>query len=251
MIKDLHRACGKLPLRSSKHHNLWRRPRHLIIASASSTFRLSTPKSFRCQSGLQEGCHSIYLSALSRWASGHMEGFDNRAPTRYLLSFPTVSLTSTSWPLCHHPAAQEALFSCLQCSQCRDLRQLFCFKWFPRTDASMVGLLSRRWKLVVGGEDIHARNPQPRDPCQRGLQSMQDLYILGLEGLLFLSTPLRVTRQGISSSISFALSIINPEVVPWQFLGPTDLFRAQVFCIHKVLEVVIVCKNENFMLSVF
>ncbi len=43
---------------------------------------------------------------------------------------------------------------------------------------------------------------------------MQDLHILGSEGLFFLSTPLEVLRQGISSYISFALSIINPEVVP-------------------------------------
>ncbi len=43
---------------------------------------------------------------------------------------------------------------------------------------------------------------------------MQDLRILGSEGLFFLSTPLGVSKQGINSSISFALSIINPEVVP-------------------------------------
>ncbi len=43
---------------------------------------------------------------------------------------------------------------------------------------------------------------------------VQDLRILGLECLFFLSTPLGVLRQGINSSISFALSIINPEVVP-------------------------------------
>ncbi len=43
---------------------------------------------------------------------------------------------------------------------------------------------------------------------------MQDLRILGSEGLFFLSTLLGVLGQGISSSISFALSIINPEVVP-------------------------------------
>ncbi len=42
---------------------------------------------------------------------------------------------------------------------------------------------------------------------------MQDLRILDSEGLFFFSTPLEVLSQGISSSISFVLLIINPEVV--------------------------------------
>ena len=80
---------------------------------------------------------------------------------------------------------------------------------------------------------------------------MQDLCILGLEGLLFLSTPLGVLRQGISGSINFALSIINLEVVRKQFLSSADLRRAQAFCAHEELEVVLVCKHENFMLVAF
>ncbi len=43
---------------------------------------------------------------------------------------------------------------------------------------------------------------------------MQDLGILGSEGIFFLSTPLGVLKQVISSSISFALLIVYPEVVP-------------------------------------
>ncbi len=77
---------------------------------------------------------------------------------------------------------------------------------------------------------------------------MQDLRILGSEGFFFFSTPLGVSRQGISSSISFALSIINPEVVPLQLLRPPDLPRTQAFCVYEMLEVVVVCKYENFML---
>ncbi len=77
---------------------------------------------------------------------------------------------------------------------------------------------------------------------------MQDLCILGSEAFFFLSTLLGVSRQGISSSISFALSIINPEVVPWQLLSLPDLFRTQAFRIHEILEVVVVCKYKNFML---
>ncbi len=78
---------------------------------------------------------------------------------------------------------------------------------------------------------------------------MQDFYILGLKGLFFLSIPLEVLRQGISSSISFALSIINLEVVPGQLLNLPDLLRTQVFRLYKMLEFIMVCKHENFMLA--
>ncbi len=36
-----------------------------------------------------------------------------------------------------------------------------------------------------------------------------------------------------------------------QFLSPTDLPRAQAFCIHEVVEVVVVDKHKNFMLLAF
>ncbi len=80
---------------------------------------------------------------------------------------------------------------------------------------------------------------------------MQDLYILSLEDLFFFNTPLEVLKQGISSSISFALLIINWKVVPWQFLSLPDLPRAQAFCIHEAFEVVVVCKHKNFMFAAF
>ncbi len=80
---------------------------------------------------------------------------------------------------------------------------------------------------------------------------MQDLGTLDLESFFFLSTLLEVSWQDINSSISFALSIIDPKLVLWQFLSPTDLFRAQVLCIYEALEVVLVCKHENFMFAAF
>ena len=76
---------------------------------------------------------------------------------------------------------------------------------------------------------------------------MQDFDVLCSEGVFFLNAPLGVSRQGISSSVSFALTIINSEVVPREFLGPADLPGAQTLCIHELLEVVIVGKHENFM----
>ncbi len=144
-------AYGKLLLKPNKRHIPWRRPRRLIAALASSTFWLSACESSLCRNGLLEGCHGACLSALSGWLLGRTEGPGNGAPARCLPSSPTVPLTSTSWPLCCHPAAQRALFSCLQCSQCKDLCQLACFKWCPRTDTTMVRQLSRRWALGAGG----------------------------------------------------------------------------------------------------
>ena len=52
---------------------------------------------------------------------------------------------------------------------------------------------------------------------------MQDFDVFCLEGVFFLSVPLGVLRQGISSSVSFALMIIDSEVVTREFLGPADL----------------------------
>ncbi len=80
---------------------------------------------------------------------------------------------------------------------------------------------------------------------------MQDLYILGLKSFFFLSTPLGVLKQGISSSISFALLIIDLEVILWQFLSLVDLSIVQVLYIYEALEVVVVCKYENFILPAF
>ena len=80
---------------------------------------------------------------------------------------------------------------------------------------------------------------------------MQDFDILGLECLFLFCTLLRVPGQGISSSISFALSIIDSEVVSREFLDPTYLSRAQTLFVHEPLKVVVVGKHENFMLRPF
>ena len=76
---------------------------------------------------------------------------------------------------------------------------------------------------------------------------MQDFDVLCLKGVFFLSVPLGVLRQGISSSVSFALTIINLEVVTEELLRPTDLPEAQTLCIYELSEVVMVGKHEDFM----
>ena len=76
---------------------------------------------------------------------------------------------------------------------------------------------------------------------------MQDFDVLCSEGVFFLSVPLGVSRQGISSSVSFALMIIDSEVVTREFLGPADLPGAQTLRIHKLSKVVMVGKHKDFM----
>ena len=78
---------------------------------------------------------------------------------------------------------------------------------------------------------------------------MQDFDVLCSKGLFFLSTPLRVLRQGISSSVSLTLTIINLKVVTKEFLCPADLSGAQTLCVHELAEVVVVGKYKHLMLK--
>ena len=45
--------------------------------------------------------------------------------------------------------------------------------------------------------------------------------------------------------------IIDLEVVTRKFLGSTNFSRGQTLYVHKLLEIVIVVKHENFMLRAF
>ena len=80
---------------------------------------------------------------------------------------------------------------------------------------------------------------------------VQDFDVLGAEGLFFLCTLLKVSRQGISSSVSLALIIVDLEVVAREFLGPADLFGAQTLCLHEPTEVVVVGEYKHLMLRPF
>ena len=80
---------------------------------------------------------------------------------------------------------------------------------------------------------------------------MQNLDVLYLKSFFLLSTPLRVLRQGIGSFVSFALTIVDLEVVAKELLGPTNLFRAQTLCVHEPAEVIMVSEYEHLMLGAF
>ena len=76
---------------------------------------------------------------------------------------------------------------------------------------------------------------------------MQNLDVFRSEGLFLLSTLLKVSRQGIGSSVSLALTIVDLEVVTRELLGPADLSGAQTLRVHELAEIVAVGKHENFM----
>ena len=78
---------------------------------------------------------------------------------------------------------------------------------------------------------------------------MQDFDVFCSESLFLLSALLRVPRQGINSSVSFALTIINSAMVTREFLDPADLPGAQTLRVHQPSEVVMVGKYEEFMLK--
>ena len=80
---------------------------------------------------------------------------------------------------------------------------------------------------------------------------MQDFDVLGTGGLFLFYTLLKVLRQGISSSISLALTIVDLEVVAREFLGPADLSGAQILRLHEPTEVVMVGDYKHLMLRPF
>ena len=76
---------------------------------------------------------------------------------------------------------------------------------------------------------------------------MQDFDVFCSEGLFLFCTSLRISRQGISSSVSLVMTIVDLEVVAKEFLGPADLSGAQTLRLHEPAEVVVVGKYENFI----
>ena len=79
--------------------------------------------------------------------------------------------------------------------------------------------------LIERGE-LTRVDQKARYSGQQGLQAVQDLDVFCSKGLFLCSTLLRVLRQGIGSSVSLTLTIIDLEVVAREFLGPADLSEA-------------------------
>lgn len=80
---------------------------------------------------------------------------------------------------------------------------------------------------------------------------MENLGILIFKSLFLGLASLRKAKQEISYSISLSLIITDSEVVLREFLSPTDLTKAQTFCIHELTEVVMVNLDKNLILAAF
>ena len=80
---------------------------------------------------------------------------------------------------------------------------------------------------------------------------VQDFDVFGSKSLFPFWTLLKVSKQGISSSICFALTIIDSKVVTREFLSPADLFRAQTLRVYELAEFVMVDEYKHVMLRPF
>ena len=87
-----------------------------------------------------------------------------------------------------------------------------------------------------------------RYSSQQGLKAVQALDVFGTEVLFFLCTLLRVSKQGINSSIYISLIIVNLKLVVKEFLGTANMSGAQTLRVHESREVVVVGKYKDFML---
>ena len=47
------------------------------------------------------------------------------------------------------------------------------------------------------------------------------------------------------------MAIVHSEMILWKLLGPADLSKAQAFCIHETMEVIMVRKDKNLIFAAF
>ena len=80
---------------------------------------------------------------------------------------------------------------------------------------------------------------------------MKNSSVLSPKLFFFILVSLKKTRQCICSPICFALTIIDPKMIPGELLGPTDLPGAQTLRIHEAAWVVVIDEHENFVLATF
>ena len=80
---------------------------------------------------------------------------------------------------------------------------------------------------------------------------MENFNVFGIKSFFFLNILLKVIRQGIGNSVCLALAVIDLEVVLKKFLSLVDLSGAQTLCFYELSGVVIVGKQEDFMLKAF
>ena len=75
-------------------------------------------------------------------------------------------------------------------------------------------------------EELARVDQKTRYSGQQKLSVMQDLDVFNAESFFLFYILLTVSKQGINSSVSLALTIIDSEVVVSELLGTANLFRA-------------------------
>lgn len=103
-----------------------------------------------------------------------------------------------------------------------------------------------QWEQVFFGIKIEA---QEAGPCQKRLQPVNYLHVFGLGLFILILIPLKKTKESVCSSIGFSLLIINPKVILREFLGPTDLTRAQALGVYESTQVIMVGEDEDFIFA--
>ena len=80
---------------------------------------------------------------------------------------------------------------------------------------------------------------------------MKDSAIFSLKLFFFILVFLQKPRQSICSFFCFALAVLDSKMVLGELLGPADLFGAQTLCIYEATKIVVVCENEQLVLTTF
>ena len=78
---------------------------------------------------------------------------------------------------------------------------------------------------------------------------MKNLSVFSLKLFFLIMASVRKVKEGVCSSVCFALLIINLKVVIREFLSPMDLSGAQTLCIHELAEVIVVGEYKDFILE--
>lgn len=58
-------------------------------------------------------------------------------------------------------------------------------------------------------------------------------------------------KQGVSSSISLFLTIIDLELVSKKLMGQTDLMEARSSCIYEFAEIIMISQHKNLIFAEF
>ena len=134
------------------------------------------------------------------------------------------------------PAAPGVLVSCPQCRLCMVLQQLVLSQNLSQNWSSGGKTCVPQIKTWWGGSGWRKR--KRRYIHQRRWRRLA--MTAGSGGFDYSWLEDLPPRSGFSSSISFALSIINPKIASRELSSPANLTGAQALCIPDPLEVIMI-----------